>query len=996
MIKKTRKIYKTLAGVLTAALLMQGSVMYAADGENAETGTGVVTGTTGVETDDAAAEEVVGTEEISGDDYGDGYILAYHGEDDPEVDPIDDIPQACLLDDELSAEGVSDIPESYNASKDSLSYITSVKNQGDYGTCWAFATCAAAEADIYKKYNTEVDLSEWQLAYFTVNEAAFGITDTLGGTAGDGFYTTGLGNYLTIGGNQLLSIKSLASWKGLTLEENASYDTVLADSTAELASELAYGSDAYHLKNAYIINMKSLSTIKKMIMEYGACGTAYYQSSANYNSATNAEYCATKMTATNHAITIVGWDDNFSKENFNTEPENDGAWYVKNSWGEGKNDGGYFWLSYEDANLSSGFFYDMVKADDDYTYNYQYDGGSYSPEYYTVSDGYTTVYEANVFTANTNEDLKAIGFYTNNTGYKCTMSIYTEVDDGEYMSENCVLENYDVSEIYAGYHTIELEKAINLKAGTRFSVVIGQTSTSSTNVRLELDSTYTGSWYKNVSSAKSGQSFIGVDVNSMVDTSKADGVNCRIKAFTNPAANTGNEDADGDGDGNGSGDNNGDDGKVDDGKDDSVKDDAKEDEKKDETPVNIPITGIGISASSKTVTRGKSFKLTATIAPSDTTDSKAITWKSSDKSIATVSGSGAKAVVKAVSSGKVTITATTSNGKKVSCKVTVQVPAVKVSYKTHVQSYGWEKTYKTNGAMSGTSGESKRLEAIQIKVSGNDKLGIQYVTHCQTYGWLSWSADNEVNGTSGESKRLEAIEIQLTGEDKDKYDVYYRVHAQSYGWLAWAKNGAPAGTAGMSKRLEAIQIIVVRKGESINKNYGGIKSASVLPYVSNGVSQTKVSGADSVHVAYQTHVQSYGWQSWKYDGAMSGTNGESKRIEAINIKLTNKDYSGGITYTTHVQSYGWQSWKSDGAMSGTSGEAKRIEAIRIKLTGEMAKHYDVYYRVYVQGIGWMGWTKNGAIAGTSGYAKRLEGIEIVLVSKGGKSPGSTAGAYKQK
>jgi uncharacterized protein YjdB len=83
-------------------------------------------------------------------------------------------------------------------------------------------------------------------------------------------------------------------------------------------------------------------------------------------------------------------------------------------------------------------------------------------------------------------------------------------------------------------------------------------------------------------------------------------------------------------------------------------------------------------------------------------------------------------------------------------------------------------------------------------------------------------------------------------------------------------------------------------------------------------------------------------------------------------------------------------------MSGTSGEAKRIEAIRIKLTGEMAKHYDVYYRVYVQGIGWMGWTKNGAKAGTSGYAKRLEGIEIVLVSKGGKSPGSTAGAYKQK
>jgi uncharacterized protein YjdB len=305
--------------------------------------------------------------------------------------------------------------------------------------------------------------------------------------------------------------------------------------------------------------------------------------------------------------------------------------------------------------------------------------------------------------------------------------------------------------------------------------------------------------------------------------------------------------------------------------------------------------------------------------------------------------------------------------------------------------------------MSGTSGQSKRLEAIQIKVSGNDRLGIQYVTHCQSYGWLSWSSNDEVNGTSGESKRLEAIEIQLTGEDKDLYDVYYRVHAQSYGWLGWAKNGAPAGTAGMSKRLEGIQVIVVRKGESINTSYGGINSATVLPYVSNGASTVTVSGASTPHVAYKTHVQSYGWQTWKYDGVMSGTSGESKRLEGIEIKLTNKDYSGGICYTTHVQSYGWQgnqydssTWKYDGAMSGTSGESKRLEAIRIKLTGEMAEHYDVYYRVHAQTFGWLGWAKNGEPAGTAGYSKRLEGIEIVLVEKGGNPPGSTANAYKQK
>ena len=137
---------------------------------------------------------------------------------------------------------------------------------------------------------------------------------------------------------------------------------------------------------------------------------------------------------------------------------------------------------------------------------------------------------------------------------------------------------------------------------------------------------------------------------------------------------------------------------------------------------------------------------------------------------------------------------------------------ITTSYRTHVQSFGWQNPV-TNGVMSGTSGKAKRLEGIEISVSGNKNLGIQYSTHCQTYGWLPWSANGEMNGTTGEAKRLEAIKIQLTGADKDKYDVYYRVHAQSYGWLGWAKNGEPSGTAGYAKRLEGIQIVVVKKNE---------------------------------------------------------------------------------------------------------------------------------------------------------------------------------------
>ena len=354
-------------------------------------------------------------------------------------------------------------------------------------------------------------------------------------------------------------------------------------------------------------------------------------------------------------------------------------------------------------------------------------------------------------------------------------------------------------------------------------------------------------------------------------------------------------------------------------------------------------------------------------------------------------------------------------------KLKAQTPDVTIRYTTHVQTYGWQgdennaNKWFANGKMAGTSGKAKRLEGIKIRVYGNDNLGIQYTTHCQSYGWLPWSANGEMNGTEGEAKRLEAIKIQLTGVDKEKYDVYYRVHAQSYGWLGWAKDGAPAGTAGYAKRLEGVQIVVVKKGspapdanfEGVNAASGVHQSVSYLakngssPVVGGQVTSNtnpSVAGEANVNIAYRTHVQSFGWQGWKYNGVMSGTSGKAKRLEGINIKLTNKPYSGSIVYTTHVQSIGWQgnennvnTWFRDGQMAGTSGRAKRLEAIRIALTGEMAEHYDVYYRVHAQTYGWLAWTKNGEAAGTAGLSKRLEGIQIVLVPKGGAAPANNYG-----
>lgn len=307
-----------------------------------------------------------------------------------------------------------------------------------------------------------------------------------------------------------------------------------------------------------------------------------------------------------------------------------------------------------------------------------------------------------------------------------------------------------------------------------------------------------------------------------------------------------------------------------------------------------------------------------------------------------------------------------------------------VTYRVHVQKDGWKQGWVKNGKSAGTTGEAKRLEAIEIKVEGNKNLGIEYKTHIQSKGWeKNFSANGGQSGTVGAAKRLEAIQIKLTGSDASKYDVYYRVHAQSYGWLGWAKNGQSAGTAGQAKRLESIQIQILPKGTLPSEGSFG------CAFVDLGKTPSMTANGA---VKYSVHVQTYGDQKEVCDGAVAGTFGEAKRLEGIKIKLdtTKLDIpglTGGITYRTHVQTYGWKKgWVKDGQMSGTSHEAKRLEAIEIKLTGEVANYYDVYYRVHAQTYGWLGWAKNGQTAGSAGAAKRLEGIQICVVPKGSPAP----------
>ena len=374
---------------------------------------------------------------------------------------------------------------------------------------------------------------------------------------------------------------------------------------------------------------------------------------------------------------------------------------------------------------------------------------------------------------------------------------------------------------------------------------------------------------------------------------------------------------------------------------------------------NIPITRVTLDRSLLTLNLNQSTNLKATINPSDTTDSKALTWTTSNNRVATVDGNGK---VTGVSEGEATITVRTSNGKTASCKVTVikQIPVL--TYQTHVADYGWLETVG-DGETAGTTGKNKQMEAIKINLSNSSSYSgtIEYCTHVESIGWQDWKKNGQISGTEGQSKQIEAIKIKLTEEMAAHYDVYYRVHVQELGWMDWASNGEAAGTAGYSYRIEAIQIELVEKG-------GKAPGETTRPFIQH-------------YVSYKTHVQDYGWQGKVYEGAISGIANQSKQIEAITITLEGAQYSGNIEYRTHVEDIGWQSWQINGAIAGTTGQSKGLEAIEIRLTGEIAKYYDVEYRVYVEGKGWQDKRRNGKTAGTTGESRQIEAIEITLVKK---------------
>ena len=344
-----------------------------------------------------------------------------------------------------------------------------------------------------------------------------------------------------------------------------------------------------------------------------------------------------------------------------------------------------------------------------------------------------------------------------------------------------------------------------------------------------------------------------------------------------------------------------------------------------------------------------------------------------------------------------------------------------IKYQVHAQNYGWM-DWKQDGEMAGTQDEGLRLEAIKIDLENSEKYSIMYRVHIQNIGWQEWKTDGEIAGTEGQSLRLEAIEIKIVEKQKkgklcvdtpSNGTIYYNKETSNISVVGWKManvsnsyikaylDGKEIDTKTISyyERPDVIQAITDYGTEKQNPTPGfrfDINTTNfenrnyvikIELYSENTLLETiskTVSIDGEMHVQYRTHVQYVGWQNYVQDGEMAGTQDQSLRLEAINLKLVNcPEENMGIKYQVHAQNYGWMDWKQNGEMAGTQDEGLRLEAIKIDL--ENSENYSVMYRVHIQNIGWQDWKTDGEMAGTEGQALRLEAIEIKIVKKQIKS-----------
>ena len=322
-------------------------------------------------------------------------------------------------------------------------WVSSVKNQGDMGSCWTFGTCGALESALLKATGIEYDFSENNMQNSMLQYSKYGIIGA------------------DEGGAREQGLEYILSWFGVFPTEYDSYDEL------GKLSPLISSDENIHILDAIIVNPRKNFTdndaAKIAILRCGSITTGYFSNStlySNYNTA----YYQIASNKTNHAISFVGWDDNYPASNFAITPPGNGAWIVKNSWGDKWGENGFFYLSYYDPSVlfttfGIGF---IIENTENYTTNYQTDLGGVMG---SVDSNGSIVSYKNTYDALQSELISAVGTYFNeNENY--TFEIY--------VNDNLVHTQSGISP-FNGYHTVKLTSEIPVSTGDVFTVVMNKT-----------------------------------------------------------------------------------------------------------------------------------------------------------------------------------------------------------------------------------------------------------------------------------------------------------------------------------------------------------------------------------------------------------------------------------------------------------------------------------------------------------------------------------------
>ncbi len=363
------------------------------------------------------------------------------------------------------------LPSSYDLR--AAGKVSSVKDQGNYGNCWTFATYGSLESCLLT--GESWDFSENNLANKHGFNSAYGD-----------------------GGNHFMALAYLARWSGPVLEADDPYANG-PNSPSGLAVRK-------HIQNAYLPADRASpgdnNTLKQALVDRGALYSSICWNSSYYQDG-NAAYYYSGSAIADHAITIVGWDDNYSRTQFKTPPPGDGAFLVKNSWGTAWGDNGYFWVSYHDQwiGTDNAQFYSAA-ATSNYESVYQYDPLGFCNAY--GYSGSTTAWGANIFT-NASGIVRAVSFYAVSAGASYEIRIYTGGNAGDPVSGTLALTQSG-SATQAGYYTVALNSAVSFS--TRFAVVVKLTTPGGTTP-IAVEEYLSG--YSTAATANPGESYISAN-----------------------------------------------------------------------------------------------------------------------------------------------------------------------------------------------------------------------------------------------------------------------------------------------------------------------------------------------------------------------------------------------------------------------------------------------------------------------------------------------------